>query len=264
MKNPLLCALALLILVRPAAAQEPARVMVLGTYHFANPGLDVVQTSVADVLTPRKQAEIAAITDALAAFAPTRIAVEQVPERQPRLDSLYAEYRAGRYVLGRNEVDQLGFRLAARLGLDGVQAVDHDGRHALDFGLLTAYAQASDTAFAAHNDRVISRLTAQNDSLQRTASVGQILRVLNDPADIAWGHAQYVRMAAVGAGDGYVGADLLAAWYDRNIRIFGNISRISQPGERVLVIVGAGHAAILRQFVEAAEGLVLVEPAEFL
>jgi hypothetical protein len=41
-----------------AAAEEPAQVLVPGTCHFANPGLDVVQTEVPDVLTSAKQDEI--------------------------------------------------------------------------------------------------------------------------------------------------------------------------------------------------------------
>lgn len=59
--------------VLPVAAQapaavEPAHVLVLGTYHFANPGLDVVKVEVADVLSATRQAEIQAVVDALARF----------------------------------------------------------------------------------------------------------------------------------------------------------------------------------------------------
>jgi len=262
MKQLLLTSLALLFLAGPVTAQESARVMVLGTYHFANPGLDVLDTPAADVMTPQKQAEIAHVVDVLAAFAPTRIAVEVRPERQRWLDSLYAEHRAGRYALGLNEVFQLGFRLAARLGHEGLYAVDHEGE--FPFGAVMAYAQAHDPAFAAHFGEVAARITTESDSLQRTATVGEILRHLNDPAHVAWGHAQYVRTAAVGAGDGYAGANLLSAWYARNVRTFADIARLSAPGERVLVIIGAGHAAILRELIEAAEGVELAEPTAFL
>jgi len=260
--NLLLSGLALLALTAPAYAQQPARVMVLGTYHFANPGLDIVNTPAADVMTAEKQAEIAAVLDALAAFAPTRVAVEVRAERQSWLDSLYVEYRAGRHELGPNEVFQLGFRLAARLGSERVYAVDHRGD--FPFGAVMAHAEAHDPAFVAHFGQLAGRLAAENDSLQRTATVGEILRYLNEPGYVAWGHAEYVRMAAVGAGDGYAGSDLLAAWYARNIRIFADLARLAGPGERVLAIVGAGHAAILRELIESARGMELVEPAEYL
>ena len=42
------------------------KVMVLGTYHFANPGADIANVDVEDVLLPGPQAEIGAIVEALA------------------------------------------------------------------------------------------------------------------------------------------------------------------------------------------------------
>ncbi|MCJ7933716.1 MAG: DUF5694 domain-containing protein [Chryseobacterium sp.] len=47
----------------------------------------------------------------------------------------------------------------------------------------------------------------------------------------------------------YDGADMLALyWYSRNLRMFRNIQNIPHNSEdRILVIVGNGHAAVLRQ-----------------
>ena len=73
-----------------------------------------------------------------------------------------------------------------------------------------------------------------------------------------------MEFARVGAGDTYVGADLLAKWYDRNIRIFSDLQRIAQPGDRVLVIFGAGHAAILRELIANDSRLELVEARRYL
>lgn len=55
-----------------------------------------------------------------------------------------------------------------------------------------------------------------------------------------------------------MGAALLSACYERNIRIFANPQRISRPGDRIVVIFGSGHAAILRVLVRSAPGMVLV------
>lgn len=250
-----------------AAAQGPpgapvAEVLVLGTYHFDNPGLDVAQVTVADVLTPEKQAEVAAAADALAAFHPTKIVVERRPERAAEVDSLYAAYRAGRHALGRSEVEQLGFRLAARLGHDRLYPADHGGE--FPFGPLMAYAEAHDPAFAAGVAETIGRIEQEADSLHRTATVGEILRHYNRPDVLERDHGWYVATAAVGAGDGYAGADLLSAWYDRNVRIFANVAALAEPGDRVLVIFGAGHAPILRELVEAAPEMELVDPDAYL
>ena len=48
--------------------------------------------------------------------------------------------------------------------------------------------------------------------------------------------------------DEYDGADILSIhWYNRNLRIFRNIKRITtSPDDRILVIFGAGHMGILK------------------
>jgi hypothetical protein len=49
----------------------------------------------------------------------------------------------------------------------------------------------------------------------------------------------------------YAGPDLIAKWFERNVRIYRNIrALITSPGDRVLVIYGAGHLGWLRQMAE--------------
>jgi uncharacterized protein DUF5694 len=67
-------AIAPVALAQDNAAPEPARVMVLGSFHFSGGGADMINPEVDDYLAPARQAEIAAVLDQLAAFAPTRIA----------------------------------------------------------------------------------------------------------------------------------------------------------------------------------------------
>ena len=71
-------------------------------------------------------------------------------------------------------------------------------------------------------------------------------------------------MARVKYGDDFAGADVLAAWYQRNFRIFANLAAAVRPDDRVLVIYGQGHGAILRELIEASPALVLVEPNPYL
>lgn len=248
---------------QPAPQSEPrAQILVLGTYHFANPGRDVVKTEVADVLTPAKQTEIEEIVQALARFRPTKIAVEVRPNRAGSLDSLYAAYRAGRHALSRNEVQQLGFRLADRFRHPRLYPVDHEGE--FHFGAVMQYAQEHDPVFVERVQRTLADITAEENRLHKERSIGEILRLKNEPEGIARGHGHYVDMAHVGAGDTYVGADLLSKWYARNIRIFSDLQRIAGPEDRILVIFGAGHAAILRELIAADPKLELVEANEYL
>ncbi|MHC4991428.1 MAG: DUF5694 domain-containing protein [Planctomycetota bacterium] len=245
-----------------SAAQEQAQVLVLGTYHFANPGLDVVKSEVADVLTETKQAEIRAVAEALARFRPTKITVENKPADAPRLEGLYSAFRSGEHTLSRSETEQLGFRLAAMLDHPHVYPIDHGG--AFPFGALMEYAQAHDPAFVAFVGEERSRMEAEDNRRQREDTVAEILRFFNDPKNLAHGHGLYMRFSRVGAGDTYVGAELLSSWYERNIHIFANLQQLAEPGDRVLVIIGAGHAPILRELITSDPDMTLVEGLDFL
>ena len=248
---------------QPASPSAPrAQVLLLGTYHFDNPGLDVVKTEVADVLTPGKQAEIKQVVEAIARFRPTRIAIEVRADRAARVDSQYAAYRAGRHTLSRSEVQQLGFRLAERFDHPRLYAVDHGGD--FPFGAVMQYAQGHDPAFVQRVQQTTAEMTAESNRNQQQKTIGEILRLENDPARIRKGHAMYTEIARVGAGDTYVGADLLAKWYERNIRIFSDVQGIARPGDRILMIFGAGHAAILRELIASDPRLELIEATEYL
>jgi hypothetical protein len=62
-----------------SSAEKPAdrpQVLVLGVYHMANRGHDIYNMHADDVLTPKRQAEIAQVIEVLRKFNPTKIAVE--------------------------------------------------------------------------------------------------------------------------------------------------------------------------------------------
>ena len=87
-----LAAVAALLAPLPALAQtpapEPIQVMVLAAPHLDNPGRDVHNARMDPVTTPQKQAELAAIADALAAFQPAAIAIESLaPDPSTLLDA---------------------------------------------------------------------------------------------------------------------------------------------------------------------------------
>jgi hypothetical protein len=63
-------------LLRERLPQNRPELLVLGSGHFSNTGRDVINDKVDNVLTSRRQGEIAAVADQLAAFHPTRVAIE--------------------------------------------------------------------------------------------------------------------------------------------------------------------------------------------
>lgn len=245
--------------VAPAHAQTAApraQVMVLGTYHMDNPGLDYANAVADDVLTPRRQAEIAAVVQALAEFRPTRIAVEVPPSRDSTINAQYRAYRAGTYSLRRNEIDQLGYRLAGMLGHDRVYPVDYT--LGMDVGGVMQFAaQNGQGELAQRMGATIQAIVAEMNARMATTPVGAILAEANGARADSM-HGWYMVMATVGRDTSYAGAHEVANWYRRNLHIFANIARVAQPGERVLVIMGSGHGTLLRQFVDESPALDLV------
>ena len=83
----------------PAAAADPnaIEVMILGTFHMDNPGADLNNAKVDPVTTPKKQAELQLVADALARFKPTAIAVERIAaDPATMLDHRYPDIQTRR------------------------------------------------------------------------------------------------------------------------------------------------------------------------
>src|ERR1700748_1218680 len=89
------------------AEDAPIEVMIVGTFHMANPGRDIHNLTVDDMLAPERQKQIKAAVDGIAKFHPTMVDVEWDSASKE-----YAQYLAGTYNKTPNEVVQLGFRLA--------------------------------------------------------------------------------------------------------------------------------------------------------
>ena len=110
----------------PAEVPAPIEVMVVGTYHMANPGLDIHNVKADDVLKPARQRELEALSAALAAFRPTKIVVERIAKTPELLDHRYAEFTPAQLATNRDERVQVAYRLAHRLGMKQVYAIDED------------------------------------------------------------------------------------------------------------------------------------------
>jgi hypothetical protein len=246
--------------------QVPVRttiqVMVLGVFHFSNPNADYAQFQGTDVLAPNRQREIEAVVAQLARFRPTKIALERVPAEADSINADYQRYLAGTFSLTRNEIHQLGYRLAADLHRTQLYAVDFQSDMRIDS--VMDYARVHDTAFVTRFNTTITEVVKLLDRMQREETIGANLRFMNDPETILRAHQPYADMATVGAGDSYIGARVVSDWYARNLHIFANIARIAQPGDRILLIIGMGHAPILRELIRSHPAMQLVEPLDYL
>lgn len=254
--------LAFFLVVSPAALQaaEPARVVIVGTYHFSNPGQDQANVEAVDVTVPQRQAELQAVADALAKFEPTLVGVEWPADTA---STEYAQYLDGSLPPSTNEVVQLGFRLAKQRGLKQVHGLDVSGD--FPFEAVQAWAQANGKtdalgALMTQAQAITGRITA----LQATHSIGGVLHEMNTSQAIDESASFYAEFLRYGKGEEQPGVALNAAWAQRNFAICARLLQALQPGDRAVVFYGQGHVHLLRQCLGVAPGVELVEANAFL
>jgi hypothetical protein len=250
-----------------APAEKPAvparaEVLVLGVYHMANPGSDIFNVQVDDVLAPKRQAEMVQLIEVLKRFHPTKIAVE-TDVSSKRIPHEYADYVAGKRELARNEKEQIGFRLAKELGHKTVYPVDVDGE--FPFQRIVNYVKANDRS--QEMDSLMGEFGGRVKALDAYLASHTILETLlylNADDSVAQELGFYYRLARFGEPGEWAGADLIADWFRRNIRIYGNILQLADsPDERVLVIYGSGHLGWLQHSFASNPDLRLRKLVEF-
>lgn len=257
--------------------------VVVGTFHFAYPNLDVIKVEKKDqidILSKGRQMEIESIVQNLKRFKPTIIAIEAKTWTQSRIDSEYSAYIRNLFPLPKGEQYQIGFRLAKLLGRPKVYAIDTWGN--IDYFMTTT----DDRNFSVREERKqqMAKFDAFEDSLlkagaleiqkiQKTGtekylSLQQILTAINEPEKLKRDHSTYFgqRFQFEAEAYDYTGADWVAlTWYSRNLRIFRNIQRISNnPHDRILIIFGSGHAFLLNQLLNESLNYKAVSPLPYI
>ena len=239
--------------------RQPVPVLLLGTFHFGYPNLDGHKTDSAkyiDVKSPVRQKEMEELATVIMRFKPTRIYVEANDGNW--IDSLYDAYRSGNYKPGRNEIFQLGFRVAGLSKHRKVYSVD-TWPFSSEFEQKYPWIES----LWSHNSPVDSvrdqywaakykRWYAAGDEQELNMTLLENFLHMAEPPTLQRMHGHYLASGFSTAeevnGNGQQGPDALSIWwYNRNLRIFNNILRTKPgPEDRILVLFGNGHMPILR------------------
>jgi hypothetical protein len=235
-----------------AAETTPhAEFLFVGSYHMGNPGRDVHNMQADDVTSERRQREIREVAGLLEAYKPTKVMVEVEPSRQSELQQRFDQSCGGSRALTRNEVEQLGFRIACDMGLAGVIAVDWNDLGPIKDEDSVNYLKAVERhgqqqTYQEH----LAIGEATNTQDQRTLEQGSVLEMLkrlNSPSWLEANGRAYHRIGMLGTPQDPIGANWVQLWYGRNLMIFNNVAHRTEPGDRILVLYGAGHGNHLRQ-----------------
>ena len=242
--------------------KERAKVLVVGTFHFSYPGLDAHKTSdedQVDVLKEPKKSELEDLIKHIKKFNPNKIALEAGPKWG--VMEKFAQYKNGKHADKRGERYTLGMRIAKDLALDTLYAVD--------IRLLSYDLRKKDSVFA---NSLVDQLDwdtpdpywemgkkwlEYDDKLVPKMHLLDYFKYLNSRENHLANYGLYL----TGNISNTQAADNLSIWwYNRNLRIFSKLVGITEgPEDRLLVITGNGHAALLRHLFESSPQFEYVE-----
>ncbi len=255
-------------IVEGAEAGSRPEVLLLGTFHIANPGLDAHKSRYTfDIFSEEGQRQLNELLSRLESFKPTKILIERSPQYQTDIDTWYQGYLQGNNRNDPNEILTIGFALAQRLGHPRVYGFDARAEWLTSTPetpeAFTALATSMNMAWVLEDpvEACYSEMYKASDDIEETLTLRQRLRLMNHPDSLSLSHGAYFFFAGFRLADGtqFPGPDGFAsAWHNRNLRMFSNLQRLAEPGDRILIIVGAGHAPILKHCIESCPTMTLV------
>lgn len=235
---------------------KPIKVYLLGTFHFAQ------TDSTYDVLDEKHQKSIETLSDIILRTNPEKVFVERQPEYefQNQVGLRYAAYLRTDSLKGRNEIWQLGFRVARKAGHKKVYQCDHPGQYGKYFRATDNYAkdngqlgflEGTATGAVARQDELVNE-----DSIIQNSTLIEYLQWINSPEVMNTSHGSYLaNYPQVGSTDFYnyddddtlIGAELTADWYRRNIMIYTKIiNQLDYSEDAIFLLIGADHIPIIK------------------
>nr|WP_199156296.1 DUF5694 domain-containing protein [Pedobacter sp. ASV2] len=264
----------------PLKAQEQKEVLLIGTFHFSNPNVDAIKTDAFNVLGSKPQQELENITDKIKAFGPDKIFIEWEYDKQAELDSLYQLYINGTYnkyinskYKGTNQYAmynefegfQLAFRAGKKAGLKNIYGIDYPFDLPFD-SVMTAMQAAKQTTLIKEIDSMFKAAGKVENLKRKTMGLTDLILDKNTEESRRENAGFYLQMLnKAGAKNNFAGAYLVSEWYRRNLYMYSLIQKITQSTDKkIAILLGSGHIAMLKQFIDVEGKFKVVELKEVL
>ena len=187
------------------------------------------------------------LTNDLASFKAEQIFVEYPFTLQEQLHHAY-ESNDVTDEFKQNEIYQIAFRLAKKMGHDSVYAVDWNEEvpGLIDLGELAN--GPSKEEFQQIMSRAAAMMESENTWIQQ-GDIIQLFKSLNTKENNKLGHQIYIDM--MGFSDDRAFDWVVNYWYYRNLKIVQNIKKsLKANTKRAIVLCGAGHNYLVGQQLE--------------
>jgi hypothetical protein len=164
-----------------------------------------------------------------------------------------------------DESYQIAARLAARLGLARVHAVDNHTGDKIDIPDIKAFVRAIEAAWASGGE-ALRENEKMEGVLSRSSDLLPLYRFINQPAHLrVLAEANVVPSMRAVSKEGYP-QTWVAGWEIRNLRMVANVRETfrERPGARVLSIVGASHKPWFDGWLGQLQGVDIVDALKVL
>ncbi|MCF8231965.1 MAG: DUF5694 domain-containing protein [Bacteroidales bacterium] len=248
---------------KDATDTSKPKISILGTFHFGKTG-DVAAVKVDDILGKQRQKEIRQMLKKIKAYKPTKVLVEVVRHKNEAYNQKYRNYLKGEFDLGKSEIYQLGFRMAKMMNHDSIYAIDYTLSQ--PFGEVQEFAEKHGMGerFKSFVKSVRERAKKKSEYIANHTLMDYYRQLNTDTAD-RWNRSLYLQETLDYNHDTiYTGPKIAAMHYKRNLYITANVMRHAQPGERLLLIIGSGHRAVMKHFFKTRKDIDYVEVNQFL
>ena len=261
-------------------AQNKTNVVLIGIYHFNNPGFDQSKVKDRDILTEANQAALERISNKLLKkYKPNKVFVEYSYAKRANLNQMYSLYKNGKpyYSLDtlkniflkrfypENEIFQLGFRLARKAGNEAIYAMDFD-EVPIRFDLIKSkLAKNSSLNYKDYEKKLAEMSNSFNLALEKN-SLEEVLKDLNTAEQYRRNKGLYISfLNRISEIPDFFGAELVANWYKRNLIMYGNIqNQVAETDQNIVVIAGVGHGAIMEELIKNDDRFNLIKISQIL
>lgn len=242
-------------------SDEKKEILLIGTFHYNNPGADVVKTKSFDILSEKSQTELEQISGSLKEYNPSKVFVEWPYNEQKELDSLYHLYIENNYFTNdslsdfylKNEIFQLAFRVAKKNNLDKVYGIDYNETEFPYEKVMNDIESNHQIQLKDKIEKTITKFTTDFDyMIDSGASLKELTLALNTKEmKYASNDIHNNKFSVAGSIDEFNGVYLTSEWYKRNLYMWSLIQKhTSNADKKIMVLACSSHTAMLELFIK--------------
>ena len=253
-------------------------ILLIGTFHFNNPGADIVKTNSFDVMSKNSQKELEKITEKIKKYNPKKIFVEWEYDQQSKLDSLYNLYLNDNYFdyvkekhpknnfYLQNEIFQLAFKTAKKCNLKKVYGIDYPYTTFPFDSLLNSIEKAKQETL---KNEILKRIEEfeklENENLKKSNLTKLIINKNTEDYRKTDLQSYISLLNKAGQNTDFSGAFLVSEWFKRNLYMYSLVQKITESADdKVMILLGASHIALFKQYIELDENFKSIELIEIL